>query len=50
MSDIHLTLREARGEDAAELLAVSQKIGQETDFWSWMKQASPCLKQCWHSN
>ena len=32
MSDIHLTLREARGEDAAELLAVSQKIGQETDF------------------
>jgi RimJ/RimL family protein N-acetyltransferase len=32
MSDIHLTLREARGEDAAALLAVSQKIGQETDF------------------
>ena len=25
MSDIHLTLREAQGEDAAELLAVSQK-------------------------
>jgi RimJ/RimL family protein N-acetyltransferase len=32
MSEIHLTLREARGKDAAELLAVSQEIGQETDF------------------
>ncbi|MDT2614167.1 GNAT family N-acetyltransferase [Enterococcus dongliensis] len=32
MSDIEITLREAIPDDAAELLQVSRKIAQETDF------------------